>query len=270
MASIASRPGPDGHPRRSGNPCAAVIASFPQDTESLDTLRALSTIGRFTGDICRCHGGPTVVLRDNCGQVTTSASIHGFGSVSWDRPRFRNDLDVVDATGLHLFLVRQGVPHQIGLFLTPLTELLNLHESRPQFRPAGKRGRRHLAERQVPDVLHPLLLKFTGEQVGSFGRAGRERPSDTHRSDKLTCRPGGNPAALARPAPRARRGALGEGVLVRRLLADLSHADLAAAASTTNSAHIIMVVVNAIMHSDDNLQLGQVVAPALHRLLPPR
>ncbi len=242
-----------------------------RSVESIAAVRALTTTGRFTGDICRCHGGQTVVLLDSCGRVTTSASIHGFGSVSWDRPRFRNDLNVLDPAGLHIFLARQGVPRQLALFLAPLTDLLDLHEGRPQFRPAGKRGQRYLAERAVPDVLHPLLLKFTGQEVGAFSAAQVE---DVRRT--LT-------AAVGSPEERAAillswlgrlpvpaEALWGEGVLIRQLLAGLSGTDLVTAVTTTSSAHVVMGVINATMHSDEDMHLSEALSRPLRRLLPPK
>lgn len=250
---------------------ARVLLAELRNIESIGALRTLTAIGRFTGDVCRCHGGPTVVLLDSRGRVTTSASIHGFGSVSWDRPRFRNDLNVVDPAGLHVFLARQGVPHQLGLFLAPLTELLDLHEGRPQFRPAGKRGQRHLVDRAVPDVLHPVLLQFTGQGVGEFSAKQVEEVRQI-----LT-------AAVHSPEERAAillswlgrlpvpaEALWGEGVLIRQLLADLSRTDLIAGATTTNSAHVVMGVINTAMHGGDDLQLSDAVSPTLRRLLPPR
>jgi hypothetical protein len=60
----------------------------------------LTTVGRLTHGICRCQGGPTLVLRGHDDGVLGSASLHRYGRVSWDRPRFGNDLDVADPTGL--------------------------------------------------------------------------------------------------------------------------------------------------------------------------
>jgi hypothetical protein len=242
-----------------------------RNAESLNVLRSLTTTGRFTGDICRCHGGQTIVLLDSSERVTASASVHGFGSVSWDRPAFRNDLDVLDPAGLHLFLARQGVPHQLTLFLAPLTALLDLHESRPQFRPAGKRGRRYLAERHVPDVLHPLLLKSTGQETAALSGAQVE---DIHRTlTEAVSAPEERAAILLSwlgrlPVPA--EAFWGEGVLVRLLLARLSRTDVVTAAARTNSSHIAMGIINLTMHSDEHTNLGEAISPTLQRLLPPQ
>ncbi|WP_433606384.1 hypothetical protein ACQP2P_29890 [Dactylosporangium sp. CA-139114] len=81
-------------------PGRAVLAEL-REPPALGALRALTTTGRFTGDICRCHGHTTVVLRGTAGEALACASLHAYGSVSWERSRFRNDLEVVDAAGLH-------------------------------------------------------------------------------------------------------------------------------------------------------------------------
>nr|BFE60401.1 hypothetical protein GCM10020063_049270 [Dactylosporangium thailandense] len=150
-------------------PGRAVLAEL-REPPALGALRALSTTGRFTGDICRCHGHTTVVLRGTAGEALASASLHAYGSVSWERPRFRNDLEVDDAAGLHLLLAEHGVRGQVQRFLSPLMDLLRRHETgrRPQFRPAGKAGRRYLAERRVPVELHATLGRLTGQQAGEL------------------------------------------------------------------------------------------------------
>jgi hypothetical protein len=251
-----------------GGPLAgrAVLAEMPNSA----ALRTLTTAGRFTGDICRCHGGPTVVLRDASGEPLARAGVHGYGSVSWERTRFRDDLEVADPAGFHLFLAEHGVPHQLASFQAPLTERLKLREGRPQFRPAGKAGRPVLARRAVPDVLHPMLSAVTGRQAGEWGAAQVEEA--------------GRLLAAAIPAPVERATALlswlgrltvpgeamwGEGVLVRRLLAELSPADLIAAAEATASAHVVLGVVDTAMHGTDDGILALAVGPALRRLFPP-
>lgn len=148
----------------------AVLAEL-RGAGSVDETRVLTTAGRFTGDICRCPGGPTIVLRDSGGGVLGRAGLHGYGSVSWERSRFRNDLAVADPAALHLFLAGQGVPGQLVCFVAPLADLLNLREGRPQFRPAGKAGKRYLIGRAVPDVLHPVLVTVTGQQAGELSDA---------------------------------------------------------------------------------------------------
>jgi hypothetical protein len=161
----------------------AVLAEMPSSA----ALRTLTTAGRFTGDICRCHGGPTIVLRDASGEALARASVHGYGSVSWERTRFRDDLEVADPAGLHLLLAEHGVPHQLASFRAPLTERLKLHEGRPQFRPAGKAGLPVLVQRAVPEVLHPML------SAGCSPRRYRRRSSGRRPccpgSDGSPCRP---------------------------------------------------------------------------------
>lgn len=254
-----------------GGPLAGrtVLAEI-RSASSVDALRTLITAGHFTGDICRCHGGPTVVLRDASGQALASAGIHGYGSVSWDRSRFRNDLTVADPAGFHLFLAEQGVPHQLAMFQAPLTDWLNLHEGRPQFRPAGKAGRPYLAERGVPEVLHPMLLAVSGQQAGELPDA---QVDDARR--RFT-------AAMPSPVDRAMallswlgrlsvpcEATWGEGVLVRRLLAALPEADLTAASAAASSAHVVMGVVNTATYSEDNGMLALAIGPALRQLFPP-
>jgi hypothetical protein len=247
----------------------AVLAELP-DAVSVEAARELTTTGRFTGDICRCHGGPTIVLRDTAGDVLASASLHGHGSVSWERSRFRNDLVVADPAALHLFLAGHGVPNQLTSFLAPLADLLNLHEGRPQFRPAGKEGKRYLTERGVPDVLHPVLVAATGQQCGELSDA---QVDDVRR--RLTA---------ATPSPTARAAILlswlgrlpipaealwGEGVLVRQLLADLRLPDVATAAAETRTGHVATGVINLIMHSGDDGTLATAIGPTLRQLFPP-
>ncbi|RSM72581.1 hypothetical protein DMB66_05435 [Actinoplanes sp. ATCC 53533] len=247
----------------------AVLAEI-RSASSVDALRTLVTAGRLTGDICRCHGGPTVVVRDASGQALASASIHGYGSVSWDRSRLRNDLTVADPAGFHLFLAEHGVPHQLAMFEAPLIDRLNLYEGRPQFRPAGKAGLPYLAERGVPDVLHPMLSDVSGRQAGELPDA---QVDDARR--RLT-------AAMPSPVDRAMallswlgrlsapcEATWGEGALVRRLLSDLSEADLMDASATASSAHVVMGVVNRDLYSADKGMLALAIGPALRQLFPP-
>ncbi|WP_208758392.1 hypothetical protein [Micromonospora violae] len=240
------------------------------DAVTVEAARELTTTGRFTGDICRCHGGPTIVLRDRAGDVLARAGLHGHDSVSWERSRFRNDLVVADPATLRLFLAGHGVPNQLTSFLGPLADLLHLHEGRPQFRPAGKRGKRYLTERRVPDVLHPVLVAASGQQCGEL--------SDTQ-VDGIRRR-----LTAAMPYPTARAAILlswlgrlpipaealwGEGVLVRQLLADLSPHDVATAAAETRTGHVATGVINLIMHSGDDGTLTTAVGPTLRHLFPP-
>ncbi|MEU6090335.1 hypothetical protein ABZ865_26720 [Streptomyces sp. NPDC047085] len=74
----------------------------------LTRLRALTTSGEFTGDICRCHGGLTVALLDVDGEFTGAGSLHGRTDVAWERGRFRNNLAVADPEGLCALLHQYG------------------------------------------------------------------------------------------------------------------------------------------------------------------
>ncbi|MGX7671341.1 hypothetical protein [Plantactinospora sp. DSM 117369] len=257
--------GEDGGPL----PGRAVLAELA-DAVSVDAARVLTTTGRSTGDVCRCLGGPTIVLSDIAGQVLANAGLHGHGSVSWERSRFRNDLVVADPAALHLFLAEHGVPNQLTPFLAPLAELLNLQEGRPQFRPAGRTGKRYLTERGVPDVLHPVLVAVTGQQSGELSDAqvdeARRRLTATMPS------PAGRAAILLSWLGRLSSPAealWGEGVLVRRLLADLALPDVATAAAETRTREVAMGVVNLVMHSGDDGTLAKAVGPTLRQLFPP-
>lgn len=77
--------------------------------EDLAELRALTTTGAFADDVCRCHGGPTIALLDAEGEFIGSGSVHGATDVSWERARFRNNLEVADPERLVAFLERHGV-----------------------------------------------------------------------------------------------------------------------------------------------------------------
>jgi hypothetical protein len=247
----------------------AVLVEF-SDAASVEALRRLTTAGRFTGDVCRCAGEPTLVLRGAAGQVLVSAGLHGHGRVSWDRARFHNDLEVADPAGLHLFLAERGVPGQLASFLAPLADRLNLHEGMPQFRPAGEAGRRYLAERGAPEVLHPVLVSITGQQAGELPDA---QVDDVRRQLAATM-PGRADRATALLTWLGRltvpmEALCGDGALARQLLADLSRIDLAAAATTTRTDAVAMGVVNLAMHTGDDGTLAAAVGPTLRRLFPP-
>jgi hypothetical protein len=247
-----------------GPVCARVVLAELSDAVSVGRLRLLTTTGRFTGDICRCHGGLMIVLRDAAGRILASGSVHGHGRVSWERARFRNDLIVADPTALHLLLARCGIAGQLTAFLAPLAGLLDLNEvdGRPQFRPAGEEGERCLREHGVPDVLHPALRVVTGEQAGALSR---EAVDDLRR--RLTD---------ATPAPVDRAAVLlswlghltipvealwGEGVLVRKLLTHLTADDIASAATGIRTGHTAMGIVNLTMHQGDDGTLPTPSAP---------
>ncbi|MFF4550275.1 hypothetical protein ACFY1J_39710 [Streptomyces sp. NPDC001406] len=78
------------------------------DDDTLAELRALTTTGDFTGDICRCHGSLTVALLDAHGEFIGSGSHHGRTDIAWERGRFRNNLAVADPDRLLAFLERHG------------------------------------------------------------------------------------------------------------------------------------------------------------------
>ncbi|MGW1164985.1 hypothetical protein [Streptomyces sp. NPDC002550] len=45
--------------------------------QELTELRALTTTGEFTGDICRRPGSPTIALLDAAGEFIGAGSLHG-------------------------------------------------------------------------------------------------------------------------------------------------------------------------------------------------
>ncbi|MFJ9631201.1 hypothetical protein ACIRU8_26165 [Streptomyces sp. NPDC101175] len=79
------------------------------DADDLAELRTLTTTGEFVDDICRCFGGVTVAPLDAEGEFIGSGSVHGLTDVSWERGRFRNNLEVADPERLVAFLERFGV-----------------------------------------------------------------------------------------------------------------------------------------------------------------
>jgi hypothetical protein len=247
----------------------AVLVEF-SDAGPVEVLRGLTTAGRFTGDVCRCPGGPTLVLRDAAGLALASASLHGYGRLSWDRPRFGNDLIMADPAGLHLLLAAHGMPGQLGAFLTPLADRLNLHEGEPQCRPAGEAGRQYLATRGVPEVLHAALVTVTGLQAGELSTAQVANLRRTLAAAGLE--PVDRATALLSWLGRLTvptEALWGEGALVRQLLSDLSTTDLAAAATTTRTDAVTMGVVNLALHDDDDGTLATAINPALRSLFPP-
>lgn len=78
-------------------------------SEDLAELRALTTTGTFTDDICRCHGSVTIALLDAECEFIGGGSVHGETDVSWERARFRNNLEVADPERLVVFLERHGI-----------------------------------------------------------------------------------------------------------------------------------------------------------------
>ncbi|GAB7104620.1 hypothetical protein JCM4814A_29340 [Streptomyces phaeofaciens JCM 4814] len=79
------------------------------DDDALAELRELTTTGAFTGDICRCFGSLTVALLDARGDFVGSGSHHGGTDISWERGRFRNNLEVADPERLEAFFRRHEV-----------------------------------------------------------------------------------------------------------------------------------------------------------------
>ncbi|WP_329349327.1 hypothetical protein OG226_16510 [Streptomyces sp. NBC_01261] len=76
------------------------------DAEDLAELRTLTTTGTFADDICRCLGRVTIALLDTEGEFIGSGSVHGGTDVSWERDRFRNNLEVAAPERLVAFLER--------------------------------------------------------------------------------------------------------------------------------------------------------------------
>ncbi|SBT44157.1 hypothetical protein [Micromonospora auratinigra] len=252
-----------------GGPVAdrAVLAEIT-DRDRLARLRELTTTGDFTGDICRCPGRLTLALYDADDVLRGSATVHGHGSVSWERSRFRDDLDVAEPTALTLFLAECGVRDMLIALLGPLVTALGRYErnTHPQFRPPGKPA--VLIERQVPEVLRAELLKVGGEQAGQLS---------PERAAALAQRLAG---AVADPVQRAglllnwlgrlpfpTEAMWGEGVLVRRLLDDLPRPAVLAAAARAEPAGTLGVL-NWAVHQDDDSDVVAVVDPVLRHLLP--
>jgi hypothetical protein len=238
------------------------------DPDQLSRARELTTNGRFTGDICRCLGGPTLALYDVDDQILGSATLHGHGSVSWERDRFADDLDVAEPTALTLFLSECGVNGILSSSLfTDLAKALGYYEKprRPQFRPAKLPAT--LAERQVPDLLRDDLVGVTGDGTAKL-------PDERVREFALRL-------AAAEPDPVARAGALlnwlgrlpypteamwGEGVLVRRLLATVTDADIVTAAAAGEPV-VALGALNWVAHQSDDRAVAAAIAPTLRRLL---
>ncbi|MER7417975.1 hypothetical protein ABT346_14520 [Micromonospora peucetia] len=238
------------------------------DRARVARAQELTTNGQFTGDICRCLGGPTLALYDANDRILGSGTIHGHGSISWERSRFANDLKVAEPTALTLFLSDCGVTGQLLSLFTDLVLALGYYErsKAPQFRPAGVPA--VLADRQVPDTLRDML-------VGIGGNSAANLPEERVRV--LLQR-----LAVAEPDPIARANALlgwlgrlpyptealwGEGVLVRRLLATLSEVDIVAAAATGEPV-VALGVLNWAAHQPDDRVVAAAIAPTLRRILP--
>ena len=79
------------------------------DPGDVAELWALTTTGEFADDICRCPGSVTIALLDAEGEFIGSGSVHGLTDVSWERGRFRNNLEVADPERFVAFLERVGI-----------------------------------------------------------------------------------------------------------------------------------------------------------------
>ncbi|MFI7490823.1 hypothetical protein ACIBXA_20820 [Micromonospora echinaurantiaca] len=247
-----------------GGPLAerAVLAET-RDPARLARMRRLTTVGRFTGDVCRCLGGPTLALYDAADTLLGSATLHGHGSVSWERSRFADDLEVAEPEALTLFLAECGVTGLLVDLLGPLVSALGYDEppDGPQFRPAGASG--VLAAREVPEVLRDDLVAVAGDDAAQL-------PEDRVRglAERLTS---------VEPDPVARAGALlnwlgrlpfptealwGEGVLVRRLLAALPEGDIVAA-TASGTPVAVLGAVNWAAHQPDDRAIAAAITPTL-------
>lgn len=201
------------------------ILGWVETPDDLAQLRVLSRTGSFTGDICRCHGSLTLSLHDVRGDLVGHASLHGVDTISWNRARFRDDLELSDPVGLALLLARNGETRPLTRFSSRLARVLGLQEGRPQFRESGhgRHGAGLLARRQVPTSLRPELINTSGWQVaelpedqveGYRGLLGAQYPDPSALSISLLMWLGSLPDPM--------EAEYGEGVLVRRLLERLS------------------------------------------------
>ncbi|WP_154941272.1 hypothetical protein [Micromonospora palomenae] len=238
------------------------------DRTRVNRARELTTNGQFTGDICRCLGGPTLALYDANDRILGIGTIHGHGSISWERSRFADDLKLAEPTALTLFLSECGVTGQLQSLFTDLVMTLGYYErsDAPQFRPAGVPA--VLTDRQVPTTLRDMLVSVGGNSAANLPQ---------ERVRVLVQR-----LAVAEPGPIARADALlgwlgrlpyptealwGEGVLVRQLLATLSEVDIVAAAAT-GEAVVALGALNWAVHQPDDRVVAAAIAPTLRRLLP--
>ncbi|MEU4771173.1 hypothetical protein [Micromonospora sp. NPDC023644] len=252
-----------------GGPLAdrAVLAELT-DPDRLARARELTTGGRPTGDICRCTGDVTLALYDAQDRPVGSAGIHGHGSVSWERTRFADDLEVAEPAALALFLSECGVTGLLVGLLAPLVAALG-HEEEPegpQFRPVSAPA--ILAERRVPGPLRDELVGIAGDRAGRLPddrvrdlarRLGVAEPDPVARATLLL-------AWLGR-LPYPTEALWGEGVLVRRLLAALTDADVVAAAEAGDPV-VALGALNWAAHQPDDRAVAVAVAPTLRGLLP--
>ncbi|SCG49484.1 hypothetical protein GA0070609_2238 [Micromonospora echinaurantiaca] len=247
-----------------GGPLAErTVLAETHDPVRLARMRQLTTVGRFTGDVCRCLGGPTLALYDADDTLLGSATLHGHGSVSWERSRFADDIEVDEPEALTLFLAEGGVTGLLVDLLGPLVTTLGYDEAPdgPQFRPVGAPA--VLADRQVPEVLRDELVDVAGSDAARLPDARVRRLAER--------------LAGAEPDPVARAGALlnwlgrlpyptealwGEGVLVRRLLAALPDADIVTA-TASGTPVMVLGAVNWAAHQPDDC----VVATAVARMM---
>ncbi|MFI8105776.1 hypothetical protein [Streptomyces sp. NPDC086023] len=244
----------------------------------LAELRSLSTRGRFTGGVCRCPGGFTLSLHDAGGEPLGRASLHGVDSVSWERGRFGDDLEVADPVGLALLLARHGAPGVVARFSSRLAVALGLREGRPQVRQAGPgpHGAGLLAGRGVPDALRPALAELSGLDAGRLPEARvatlRDRlvesvPDAAERTLALL-------SWLGR-LPDPMEADFGEGLLVRALLDDTHVLPTLTAHSPPPDPNLTLALLRwaaraaraALTDPQDGATLATLAAPALRRIL---
>lgn len=245
----------------------AVLAEIV-DPARLATARQLTTNGVFTGGTCRCPGSLTLALYDVDGRVLGGATLHGHGSISWERSRFADDLDIAEPTALALFLSECGVSGLLVSLFTPLVEALGYYEKSTvrQFRPPSAPAL--LIERQVPPALRDDLLGIAGdsaaelspERVHTFARRlATGQPDPVDRAVALL-------NWLGR-LPYPTEALWGEGVLVRRLLDMLPESDLVVAAASGDPV-VALGAINWAVHQPDDRVVAAAIAPVLRAVLP--
>ncbi|MFJ6940321.1 hypothetical protein [Streptomyces sp. NPDC101132] len=251
------------------------LLGWVEDAGPLADLRSLATLGRFTGDVCRCPGGFTLSLHDAGGEPLGRASLHGVGTVSWERGRFGDDLEVADPVGLALLLARHGAPDVVARFSSRLAVALGLREGRPQFRQAGPgpHGTGLLAGRGVPEALRPALAERSGSDAGRLPDADvatlRDRlvdsvPDPVERTLALL-------AWLGR-LPDPMEADFGEGLLVRALLDDHRVLPTLTAHGRPPDPHLALGLLRwaaraPLAGPQDGAALAGLVAPALREHL---
>ncbi|MFF5802766.1 hypothetical protein [Streptomyces sp. NPDC012746] len=242
----------------------------------LAELRALSTRGDITDDVCRCLGSLTLALRDAEGLLLARASLHGGDALLWDGGRRCGNLELGDPLGLALLLARHGEVRTLAHFSTRFALALGLREGRPQFRQAGHgpHGAGLLESRGVPRVLRPELAGVSGHDCARLPEAGVERlrsllagwePYEHRRAVALL-------AWLGR-LPETMEAEFGEGVLVRTLLRGLDPVAAACDTSLPVDAQVALGLLRWAGAADeadavDGMMLADLVEPALRRVWP--